>query len=164
MKERIRGLARAVVLPRRRESVDVWVSNGCLSSEPLEDAEQLPGRFIAPGMVDAHVHLSIDFADTALPFHSAELFRHNAEGHLRSGVTALRDAGYVRQLEIAEVELPERPSVQRSGWTVAPKGRYFPGFDIQKETEPEGFEAGAPADFVLWDRDPRSHPDVLRPE
>jgi cytosine/adenosine deaminase-related metal-dependent hydrolase len=49
---------RAVALPDGAEPADWWVAGGRLSAEPVADARELPGAFVAPGLVDAHVHLS----------------------------------------------------------------------------------------------------------
>ena len=46
---------RAVQLPDGDQPVDLWVdAAGCLVREPVPGAERLPGRYVAPGLVDAH--------------------------------------------------------------------------------------------------------------
>lgn len=116
--------------------VEAWVSEGRFSLSPVENASELPGLYMAPGLVDGHVHLSLDFANTGLPNASAELVLHNAQKHLRTGVTVVRDAGYVQQLGLTDVEMPPMPTILRSGWILTPEGRYFPGLDIAKATAP----------------------------
>lgn len=128
---------RAILLPEGRQPVDLWIANGRFTFKPVPDAVSLPCAFMAPGLIDGHVHLSLDFANTGLKPHSPELFLHNAQRHLRSGVTALRDAGYVQQLKLTDVELPPLPLILRSGWIHVPEGRFFPGVDIGKWTAPD---------------------------
>ncbi len=38
------------------------ISAGRLSAEPIEGARELPGGWVLPGLVDAHAHLTLDFA------------------------------------------------------------------------------------------------------
>lgn len=125
---------RAVCLPDGTGPRDVWIEDGRFTFTPLQDALTLPGRYMAPGMVDAHVHLSIDFAGLGKPHGDPTLVLDNARRHLGAGVLALRDAGYVQQLELDGVELPPLPVIQRSGWIVVPEGRFFPGVEVGKHT------------------------------
>jgi imidazolonepropionase-like amidohydrolase len=127
----------AVELPYGRRVRDLWVtSEGFITSTPQEGAKTLEGRFVAPGMVDAHVHLSIDFAGLGLPHGDPQLVTRNAALHVEMGVLAVRDAGYVQQLPLDGVILPQRPVIARSGWISVPTGRFFPGVDIGKLTDP----------------------------
>jgi cytosine/adenosine deaminase-related metal-dependent hydrolase len=58
---------RAVPLPDGDRLADLWVdAAGCLVTEPLADAERLPGRYVAPGLVDAHSHPAVGSGPTAL--------------------------------------------------------------------------------------------------
>ena len=51
---------RAVPLPDGDRPIDLWVdAAGCLVTEPVADAEPLPGRYVAPGLV-ARIH-DLDF-------------------------------------------------------------------------------------------------------
>lgn len=127
----------AVELPYGQRARDIWVtSEGRITFARQEDAQTLPGAFVAPGLVDAHVHLSIDFAGLGLPHGTPQLVLDNAALHLGLGVLAVRDAGYVQQLPLEGVVLPTRPVVARSGWISVPRGRFFPGVDIGKLTDP----------------------------
>jgi imidazolonepropionase-like amidohydrolase len=48
---------RAVPLPGGDRPADLWIdATGCVSTGPVPDAEPLPGRYVAPGLVDAHAH------------------------------------------------------------------------------------------------------------
>ena len=50
----------AVPLPDGDRPVDLWVdSAGCLNGEPVPGAEQLPGRYVVSGLVDAHAHPAV---------------------------------------------------------------------------------------------------------
>ena len=127
----------ATLLPEAKENVDIWVSEGRFTFSQVSGAIDLPGAFMAAGMVDGHVHLSLDFANTGLPPATSELVLHNAKRHLRSGVTVVRDAGFVQQLNLTDVHLPDLPEILLSGWIHVPEGRFFPGIDISKATSPE---------------------------
>lgn len=116
--------------------VDLWIADGRFTYSPVQDAITLQGSFFACGMVDGHVHLSIDFANTGLPQASEALVLHNAGRHLRSGVTVVRDAGFVQQLNLTDVAMPELPEILLSGWIHVPEGRFFPGVDVSKATSP----------------------------
>jgi len=51
---------RAVQLPDADRPVDLWVdAAGCLVREPIAGAERLPGRYVVPGLVDAHAHPAV---------------------------------------------------------------------------------------------------------
>jgi imidazolonepropionase-like amidohydrolase len=137
---------RAAVLPDGLEPVDLWISDGRFVAGPLDDAVFVDGSFVAPGLVDAHAHLSIPFADclahrvdpviaSGLIGDNAEVVLRNAAAQLRTGVLAVRDAGFVQQLALDSSWLPERPVVVGSGWIVVPANRYFPGVAIGKDTE-----------------------------
>ena len=48
---------RAVPLPDGDRPADLWIdATGCVAAGPVPDAEPLPGRYVAPGLVDAHAH------------------------------------------------------------------------------------------------------------
>jgi imidazolonepropionase-like amidohydrolase len=58
----------AVPLPDGDQPVDLWVDRGgCLVREPVAGAEQLPGHYVVPGLVDAHAHPTVAGTDTAGP-------------------------------------------------------------------------------------------------
>jgi imidazolonepropionase-like amidohydrolase len=46
---------RAVPLPDGEQPVDWWIADGRLSAKPVDGARELPGGWVAPGLVDAHV-------------------------------------------------------------------------------------------------------------
>jgi imidazolonepropionase-like amidohydrolase len=87
---------RAVPLPDGVEPVDLWVADGRIAAAPVDGAVDLPGAFVAPGLVDAHVHLTFETSPRlGLPRGSAELIAAHLEQHRRAGVLAVRDAGSV---------------------------------------------------------------------
>jgi imidazolonepropionase-like amidohydrolase len=51
---------RAVPLPDGDRPADLWIdADGCLAAGPVAGAEPLPGRYVAPGLVDAHAHPAV---------------------------------------------------------------------------------------------------------
>ena len=78
------------------DTVDAGVAaDGSWTAAPPADAEPLPGRFVLPGLVDSHVHLSLDSGRKGLPAGSAELIAANRRDHLAAGVLVVRDIGTV---------------------------------------------------------------------
>lgn len=129
---------RAVTLPSGGEPLDWWIADGRLSSRPLADASELPGGWIAPGLVDAHVHLSFEAgAPLGREHGSDELVAAHLEAHRSAGVLAVRDAG-----SLPGVELPRRPDrggqIIACGPFLAPRG-HFPS---------HLYEPAAPEDVV----------------
>jgi imidazolonepropionase-like amidohydrolase len=117
----------AVQLPDGDRPVDLWVDrDGCLVTEPVSDAERLPGRYVAPGLVDAHAHPAVSLG----PGGPAALDESEALKALadwaQGGVCLVRDTGSpggsVLRLEL----LPGMPRLQAAGRFLAPAGQYFP--------------------------------------
>lgn len=77
----------AVPLPDGDRPVDLWVDGaGCLVAEPVHGAERLPGRYVAPGLVDAHAHPAVGWeAGAPVALDQAETLKALA-GWARSGV------------------------------------------------------------------------------
>jgi imidazolonepropionase-like amidohydrolase len=85
---------RAVALPDGAEPTDWWIAGGRFCAEPVDDARELPGAFVAPGLVDAHVHLTFETHERlGLARGSPELIGAHLDLHRRAGVLAVRDAG-----------------------------------------------------------------------
>jgi imidazolonepropionase-like amidohydrolase len=84
----------AVPLPDGDRPVDLWVdAAGCLVSEPVPAADRLPGRYVVPGLVDAHAHPAV--AGTAggpAALSEAEALDALA-AWAASGVSLVRDTG-----------------------------------------------------------------------
>jgi imidazolonepropionase-like amidohydrolase len=84
---------RAAPLPGG-EPADWWIAGGRLSAEPVADARELPGAFVAPGLVDAHVHLTFETHERlGLERGTPELIAAHLDLHRRAGVLAVRDVG-----------------------------------------------------------------------
>jgi imidazolonepropionase-like amidohydrolase len=118
---------RAVQLPGGDRPVDLWVdAAGCLVSDPVPGAERLPGRYVLPGLVDAHAHPALGWsAGGPVLLSEPETLTVLAEW-AASGVCLVRDVGSpggsVLQLNLAA----GMPRVQAAGRFLAPPGRYFP--------------------------------------
>jgi imidazolonepropionase-like amidohydrolase len=54
---------RGVALPDGGEPLDWWIVDGRLSSQPIDGVAELPGGWVAPGLVDAHAHLTFEARD-----------------------------------------------------------------------------------------------------
>jgi imidazolonepropionase-like amidohydrolase len=126
---------RAVPIPDRREPVDWWVADGRLHAEPVEDAAELPGGWVTPGLVDAHAHLTFEAHDRlGLPRGSPELIAAHLDLHRRVGVLAVRDAG-----SLPGVAVPHAPAgggrVIGCGPFLAPPGGFRD--HLFEGTEPE---------------------------
>src|SRR5215468_5903139 len=117
----------AVQLPDGDRPVDLWVdAAGYLVTEPVPGAERLPGRYVIPGLVDAHAHPSVrSEAGWPITLSGSEALDVLA-AWAASGVCLVRDAGSpggsVLQLDL----VPGMPRLQAAGRFLAPEGRYFP--------------------------------------
>ena len=117
----------AVQLPDGDRPVDLWVdAAGYLVTEPVPGAERLPGRYVTPGLVDAHAHPSVrSEAGWPVALSGSEALDVLA-AWAASGVCLVRDTGSpggsVLQLDL----VPGMPRLQAAGRFLAPEGRYFP--------------------------------------
>jgi imidazolonepropionase-like amidohydrolase len=116
----------AVPLPDGDRPVDLWVDGGYLVTKPVPGAERLPGRYVVPGLVDAHAHPAVGrAADGPAALSGAEALTVLAEW-AAAGVCLVRDVGSpggsVLDLDLS----PGMPRFQAAGRFLAPRGRYFP--------------------------------------
>src|ERR1700745_3133935 len=117
---------RAVPLPDGDRPVDLWVeTSGCLATEPVADSEPLPGRYVVPGLVDAHAHPAVGReAGMPVALDGPEALNVLA-AWASSGVCLVRDTGSpggsVLQLDL----VPGMPRLQAAGRFLAPEGQYF---------------------------------------
>jgi imidazolonepropionase-like amidohydrolase len=116
---------RAIRLPDGDAVEDAWLTAEGWSERPYPDAEDVPGGYALPGLVDAHSHVSFgDGGDRPLP-----LDREGAEANLdrwaRDGVSALRDAGGAPNVVLRLPSTPGRPHLVAAGRHLAPGGYYF---------------------------------------
>ena len=117
----------AVQLPDGDRPVDLWVNDaGCLVTDPIPGAERLPGRYVAPGLVDAHAHPAIgrEAGMPAAMSQSATL--DTLAAWADSGVCLVRDVGSPGGSVLKLNLLPGMPRLQAAGRFLAPAGRYFP--------------------------------------
>src|SRR5215218_8730696 len=127
----------AVPLPAADEPTDLWIAEGRLHASPIAGARELPGAYVAPGLVDAHVHLTFEARERlGLPRGSAELIAAQLAQHHRAGVLAIRDAG-----SLPGVGVPE--GVIGCGPFLAPPDFFLPHL----------YEGTAAADAVAAARD-----------
>ncbi len=124
---------RATLLPYGDQPADLWIREGRITFEAVDGVEELatPGGFVLPGLVDCHVHLTLDFAESGLAPGSAQLVEANLRGHLVSGTLSVRDMGAVSDATL-HLAVGTRPRVHHAGRLLAPAGRYF---GIQRDTD-----------------------------
>ena len=114
-------------LPDGDRPVDLWMdAAGCLVAEPVPDAERLPGRYVVPGLVDAHAHPAVGWeAGMPVALDKSETLNVLA-AWAACGVCLVRDTGSaggsVLQLDLVS----GMPRLQAAGRFLAPAGRYFP--------------------------------------
>ena len=119
--------------------VEWFVRAGVLTTTPVPEAEPLPGRYVAVGLVDAHCHLTLRGTDAGPVQASPAEVRAVVERMQQDGVLALRDTGAPDQ-SVVELSRDADAAVQAvaCGRFLAPPGQYFP----------EVFE-GVPAEEVV---------------
>jgi imidazolonepropionase-like amidohydrolase len=105
-----------------------WVGDGVLSAVPVTGAQWLPGRYVVPGLVDAHCHLTLVDGDAGpVPAPSDEVSRRLTE-LTRSGVLAVRDTGAHDDTAVVLARQDEAAvSVVACGRFLSSPGNYFPG-------------------------------------
>jgi imidazolonepropionase-like amidohydrolase len=118
---------RAVQLPDGDRPVDLWVdAAGCLVREPVPGPELLPGRYVVPGLVDAHAHPAVG-SEAGMPvaLGGAEALNVLAEW-AACGVGLVRDTGSPGGSVLDLDLVPGMPRLQAAGRFLAPAGRYYP--------------------------------------
>lgn len=117
----------AVPLPDGDRPADVWVdAAGCLQTGPVPDADRLPGRYVLPGLVDAHAHPAVGWGDSGPVAMTAAEASDVLTGWAADGVCLVRDTGSPGGL-VLDVELAAgMPRLQAAGRFLAPAGQYFP--------------------------------------
>lgn len=118
---------RAVQLPDGERPVDLWVdAAGCLAAEPVPGAERLPGRYVVPGLVDAHAHPAVRWeAGMPVALDTSETMNVLA-AWAACGLCLVRDTGSAGG-SVLELDLVSgMPRLQAAGRFLAPAGRYFP--------------------------------------
>src|SRR5262249_22397556 len=96
-------------------------------SMPSAGAELLPGRFVMPGLVDAHCHLSLGQGGHVEPVGSGiEVASANLAAARAAGVTAIRDTGSPGGITLRLVAGADGGDLQVCGRFLAPEGQCFP--------------------------------------
>ena len=84
---------RASLLPDG-DLVDAGITErGQWTWRPAAGAEELPGRFVLPGLVDAHCHLSVGLTESGPVALEPEAAAANLRNAYAAGITAIRDTG-----------------------------------------------------------------------
>jgi imidazolonepropionase-like amidohydrolase len=116
---------RAVALPDGRDPVDLWSAGGRLTGEAVEGAQELPGAFVAPGLVDAHVHLTFEARHRlGLERGSRALIDAHLVLQRGAGVLAVRDAGSLPGVALDD-QTEEGVRVVGCGPFLAPPGLFL---------------------------------------
>ena len=118
---------RAVLLPDG-DVVEAGITGtgGWTSVRPVR-AEPLPGRFVVPGLVDAHCHLSLGHDGRGEPVGlGVEAASANLAAARAVGVTAVRDTGSPGSVTLRLVAGGDGGELLVCGRFLAPEGRYYP--------------------------------------
>jgi imidazolonepropionase-like amidohydrolase len=116
-----------VDLPNGDEPLSWWIDgSGAVHDRPVADAELLPGRFVLPGLADAHAHPAIGSGPGGLVPLDASTARANLTAWARAGITLVRDVGSAGGLTLQLTPGPGMPTLQAAGRFLAPAGRYYP--------------------------------------
>jgi imidazolonepropionase-like amidohydrolase len=112
---------------------------GDWTTEPPAGAEPLPGRYVLPGLVDAHCHLSVAAGPDGPVAVSADTMRANLAAARAAGVTGIRDVGSPGSITLSLVA--DGAGLAVSGRFLAPPGQYFP--DLHDPVPAEDLVAAA---------------------
>lgn len=118
---------RAIRLPDGTKAEDWWVVDGRLCDTPVPGAQELPGGWFLPGgLVDAHIHGSMNFNGYPLADGGDALIAANLAAQRAAGVLAVRDAGLAWGGSYGS-KPADGPRVQSAGSILAAPGRGYPG-------------------------------------
>jgi hypothetical protein len=118
-------VVRAVRLDEGDEA-ELAINDGCFAGQPAAGAAALPGRYVLAGLVDAHVHASLDLGGPGRAPGSADVIADSLRSCLHSGVLLARDVGAPVGVRVGG-DHPDGPDVLASGRFLAPPGRYLEG-------------------------------------
>ncbi|GII63739.1 amidohydrolase [Sphaerisporangium krabiense] len=143
----------ATLLPEGVPLAGVVDERGVWTSEGLGDHDALPGRFVLPGLVDAHGHLSVGVGEDGSPRAlSMEETRRNLARARESGITAIRDTGGPGgvTLRLLHDRQGDGGALLVSGRFLAPSGQYFPA--LYEPVEATDLVAAARAEIAAGAR------------
>lgn len=100
--------------------------DGRVSSQPVDAVDQVPGRFLLRGLVDAHAHPAIRQGDGGPVALDADGARATLLAWAQSGVVLARDVGSPGGLTLTVPTEDGLPRVLAAGRFLAPANRYFP--------------------------------------
>lgn len=104
---------------------------GRWAQRPAAGSEPLPGRFILPGLVDAHCHLSVARGGNGEPVALDPAAMRASLRHAHAaGVTAIRDTGSPGSATLRLLASAEGAGLQACGRFLAPAGRYYPALHV----------------------------------
>lgn len=115
----------AIRLPDGDRIEELWFSGHGWQDHPIQEAQDLPGRYVLPGFVDSHSHVSFGIgAGGPVPLQLEEAAA-NLDRLAQSGVAVMRDAGGVPSVVLSLRPKEGRPHLVPAGRHLAPRGRYF---------------------------------------
>ena len=116
-----------VELPFGSEPRSWWVNAvGSVQDRPIADAEPLPGRFVLPGLADAHAHPAVAAGPAGFAALDAGGARANLIAWAQTGITLVRDVGSPGGVTLTVGPGNGLPALQAAGRFLAPAGRYYP--------------------------------------
>ncbi|MFI0483639.1 amidohydrolase family protein [Actinomadura sp. 9N215] len=115
-------------LPEGRAGATGIDDRGRWAPAPPDGGERIPGRFLLPGLVDAHCHLTVgsgaDGRPRPLTFGEA---RANLRTAREAGITVVRDLGSPGSMALRLLDEADGVNLIACGRFLAPQDQYFPG-------------------------------------
>jgi imidazolonepropionase-like amidohydrolase len=108
------------------DEAELAINDGRFADQPAAGAQVLPGRFVLAGLVDAHVHVSLDLGGPGRAPGSAGVIADSLRSCLHAGVLLARDAGAPAGVRVGGNHA-DGPQVLAAGRFLAPPGRYLEG-------------------------------------
>jgi imidazolonepropionase-like amidohydrolase len=115
----------AIRLPDGDRLEELWFSRHGWQDHPIETAQDLPGRYVLPGFVDSHSHVSFGTGPGGPVPLELEGAAANLDRLAQSGVAVMRDAGGLPSVVLSLRATDGRPHLVPAGRHLAPRGRYF---------------------------------------
>jgi imidazolonepropionase-like amidohydrolase len=119
------------------EPLELAIGNGVFVDRVGAFGTRLPGRFVLAGLVDAHVHLAMDFSGANRGPGDPDLVAENLRAQLHAGVIVARDVGAPVGVRVGG-DHDDGPFVLAAGRFLAPDHGYLDGL----------YAAVEPADLI----------------